>query len=278
MNIFNLLSIDMNTTYTCGPGHFDFEGMFPIITSTIVTIIKIGVPILLIIIGMIDLGKGVFAQDEKEMKKGQGLFVRRLISAALVFLVVFFVQLIVRFVASSKNDDIMSCVLCFINGEEKYCREHSYTSTTNNNTNNGGSNSNSNLSDEDKVLEQIRNNSGSATKASIVRATGLSDDTVSQILKNKYSTFEIIQVKTIENGTTTYSYKMRSDASIDEVVWLAVKLGGGKSTRGSVQSATGFTQEQVETSLRSLRSNNKISRTEITSGDTSNGKYTYKVK
>ena len=36
--------------YSCGSGSLQFEGLFPGIVSTIVTIIKIGVPILLIIL------------------------------------------------------------------------------------------------------------------------------------------------------------------------------------------------------------------------------------
>ena len=105
-------------TYTCGKGNFTFEGLFPQVISTIVTVIKIGVPILLIILGMIDLGKAVMAQKEDEIKKGQGLFVKRLIGAILVFLVVFIVQIVVRFIADKKeNDSVTSCISCFVNGE-----------------------------------------------------------------------------------------------------------------------------------------------------------------
>ena len=117
-NLVNLLSFDTDSTYTCGSGDFVFEGMFPKAVSIIVTIIKIGVPILLIIIGMLDLGKAVMAQKEDEIKKSQGLFVKRLIAAILVFLVVFAVQIVVRFVASKTDKkNITSCINCFINGK-----------------------------------------------------------------------------------------------------------------------------------------------------------------
>ena len=44
------LLFNRDYTYTCGGGNFEFEGLFPQVISTIVTIIKIGVPILLIIL------------------------------------------------------------------------------------------------------------------------------------------------------------------------------------------------------------------------------------
>lgn len=117
MQLLGIGGFENDVVYSCGNGSFSFEGILPGIVYTIVTIIKIGVPILLIIIGMIDLGKAVVAQKEEEIKKGQGLFIKRLISALLVFLVVFIVQLVVRFVASSDNSNISQCINCFVSGK-----------------------------------------------------------------------------------------------------------------------------------------------------------------
>lgn len=119
-NVANLL-IKSGIEYTCGSStDFAFDGKFPIAVHTIVTIIKIGIPVLLIIIGMIDLGKAVMAQKEDEIKKGQSLFIKRLIAAILVFLVVYAVQIVVRFVANdTDNADFRSCMNCFINATEQ---------------------------------------------------------------------------------------------------------------------------------------------------------------
>ena len=120
LNLVNLLKFDTDVQYTCGNGDFSFEGMFPQAVYIIVTIIKIGVPILLVVLGMIDLGKSVMAQKEDEIKKGQSIFIKRLIAAILVFLVVIVVQIVVRFIASDKNNEkanISSCLNCFINGK-----------------------------------------------------------------------------------------------------------------------------------------------------------------
>src|SRR5574344_785362 len=74
-----------------------------------VRIIQIGVPILLIIWGMLDLGKAVMAQKEDEIKKGQQTFIKRIVAAAIVFLVVVIVKLLVGLVADGGNN-ISSCI------------------------------------------------------------------------------------------------------------------------------------------------------------------------
>ena len=101
--------------YTCGATNFVFSGTFPYLVSTIVLLIKIAVPILLIIFGMLDLGKAVVASKEDEIKKGQQLFIKRAISAVIVFFVIQVVQIIVRFV-SGNDATVANCFNCFING------------------------------------------------------------------------------------------------------------------------------------------------------------------
>ena len=64
------------------------------VVSTIITGIKIVVPILLIIWGMLDFAKSVVAKKEEDIKKYQKAFVSRLISALVVFLIIFIVNLL----------------------------------------------------------------------------------------------------------------------------------------------------------------------------------------
>ena len=112
-----LAKVDMGLEYSCGNiNNFVFSGMFPYVVSTIVMLIKIIVPILLIIFGMLDLAKAVIASKEDEIKKAQMTFVKRLIAAVIVFFVVSLVQLVVRFVAGSDENSIMGCFNCFVNG------------------------------------------------------------------------------------------------------------------------------------------------------------------
>ncbi len=64
------------------------------VVRNVLTIIQIAVPIILIIIGSIDLMKAVMAGKEDEIKKAQGTFIKRAIAAVIVF----FIPLIVNIV------------------------------------------------------------------------------------------------------------------------------------------------------------------------------------
>lgn len=95
--------------------------VIPNITVTAINAIKIFVPIILIIFGMIDLSKAVMSNDEKEMKGAQTKLMKRAIYAVVVFLVVSIVQLLFGALAGAANDDntmnkssIQSCVSCFV--------------------------------------------------------------------------------------------------------------------------------------------------------------------
>ena len=69
-------------------------------------------PILLIIFGSIDLVKGITAQKEDDMKKGQQLFIKRLIAAFIIFFVFTIVKVVVSI--ASDNAEIINCAECFI--------------------------------------------------------------------------------------------------------------------------------------------------------------------
>ena len=84
-------------------------------------LLKIGVPIVLIIIGMIDLLKAVASQKEEDIKKGWNTFAKRVIYGIAVFFVFFLVQFIVSLLpGSSGKNDILSCVKTFFGyGDDK---------------------------------------------------------------------------------------------------------------------------------------------------------------
>ena len=80
----------------------EMESLNPIwnVIGFIVKAIWIGIPILLIIFGMIDLGKAVIASKEDEVKKATKAFGKRFLYAVAVFLVVWLVQVVLSTVAS----------------------------------------------------------------------------------------------------------------------------------------------------------------------------------
>ena len=62
--MFLVDAFNQSELYRCGSLDFEFAGTFPYLVSTAILIIKIVVPILLIIFGMLDLGKAVVASKE----------------------------------------------------------------------------------------------------------------------------------------------------------------------------------------------------------------------
>jgi len=114
-----MFALDIVNTdlYTCGNLDLQMGGLLIKLISTIYLAIQIGVPILLVFFGMLDLGKAVMAQKEDEIKKGQQMFVKRLISAVLVFLVFFIVQLAVGLVSDDEDGNFANCAKCLIKAE-----------------------------------------------------------------------------------------------------------------------------------------------------------------
>jgi hypothetical protein len=94
--------------------------VIPTLTSTIVTIVQWVIPVILIVLGMIDLGKAVTSNDEKQMKEAQKTLIKRVIYAVLVL----FIVAIVRFVFSALAPDdnskksVSGCINCFINKQD----------------------------------------------------------------------------------------------------------------------------------------------------------------
>lgn len=84
------------------------------VVSVIYNIIQVAVPIVLVIFGMLDLFKGITAQKEDEIKKGQQILIKRIISACLVFFVFVIVKVIISIAADSSGNDILKCAECFI--------------------------------------------------------------------------------------------------------------------------------------------------------------------
>ena len=80
----------------------------------IILAIQIAVPVLLVIFGMLDLAKSIIAQKEDEIKKGRQTFIKRLLSAAIVFFVIAVVKFLIGFVADN-GEGIMASANCFLN-------------------------------------------------------------------------------------------------------------------------------------------------------------------
>lgn len=90
-------------------------GVLPKITSLIVTVIKVAIPVLLVILGMIDLTKAVMSGDEKVVKENQGKLIKRFVYAIVIFVLVSLVTLVFSIIGTKAEEgDLTSCINCFI--------------------------------------------------------------------------------------------------------------------------------------------------------------------
>lgn len=111
--------------YNCG------HGLLTDIPATIINLLHIFynflqflVPIVIIILGTLDLLKAVASQKEDEIKKGQTTFFKRLVGAVLVFFVFAIIKLLVS-VVSLNSTGIIECVDCFLKGASEGSEEGS---------------------------------------------------------------------------------------------------------------------------------------------------------
>lgn len=87
--------------------------------TLVINIIKIIVPVLLIVMGMVDFAKASTKATAEDMAKARGIFVKRAIAGCLTFFVVSIVQFAVTLAANATGKDnantLWSCVERLIN-------------------------------------------------------------------------------------------------------------------------------------------------------------------
>ena len=78
----------------------------------VIHIIRLVIPVIIVIFGTFDLGKSVIAGEEKEIKKSQKMFMKRLIYGVLIF----FLPMFIKAVFSLFDNN-------YLNSESKVCYE-----------------------------------------------------------------------------------------------------------------------------------------------------------
>ena len=91
------------------------------IVKTVLYILQIGIPIVLVLMGTIDLGKAVLSSDDKAIKESTSRLIKRVIAAVAVFFVFTIVKLIMNIISALG-------AYCFFDNKPKalsgYCIEH----------------------------------------------------------------------------------------------------------------------------------------------------------
>lgn len=94
-------------------------------------IFKIVIPIILIILGMIDLGKAVISSDDKAVSKAAKSLLMRVIAAVIIFfiptVVSFIFSLVGSFNTPEVRDDFNVCKECITHPNSNKCAPSSST-------------------------------------------------------------------------------------------------------------------------------------------------------
>ena len=118
--MLELLNTLADVTCKLGAGNsITIDTKIPNIVATIISVIQFAVPVLLIIWGMLDLGKAVVASKEDEIKNAQKMLIKRAIYAVAIFFVVLIAQLVFGLLNGSQEEGTQNpteCIDCFING------------------------------------------------------------------------------------------------------------------------------------------------------------------
>ena len=95
----------------------------------IIFVIRIVIPILIILLGTIDLGKAVLAGEEKQIKEAQKAFIRRIIYGVAIFFVFALVKVIFSLVGLELDQgDNKICWICATKPHSEDCKAYSRNS------------------------------------------------------------------------------------------------------------------------------------------------------
>ncbi|MCI5734102.1 MAG: hypothetical protein SOX86_02850 [Bacilli bacterium] len=93
------------------------------LVGKIINIIKIVIPIIIVVLAMLDLGKAVMAGEEKEIKEAQKMLIKRLIYGVVIFFVVTIVQVVFNLIGRSVVEDDAACWACATSPSGQVCKD-----------------------------------------------------------------------------------------------------------------------------------------------------------
>ena len=95
----------MNNLLLLGDACADILPLLRVIRKGVIPLIQMGIPILLIVLGTVDLGKAVIASEDKEVKAAQTRLIKRVLYAVLIFFITIIVSLVFNLVADNSGDN-----------------------------------------------------------------------------------------------------------------------------------------------------------------------------
>lgn len=90
----------------------------------VVLVLKILIPVILIVLGVVALGKAVIAADDKEIKTAVNLIIKKFLAAVVIFFLPTIISTLFTIVngASAIEKDYMVCVKCIASPTNSTCK------------------------------------------------------------------------------------------------------------------------------------------------------------
>ncbi len=90
------VTVNADATSFCS----DAEAIFKLI-GVVINILKIAIPIIIVLLAILDLGKAVMAGEEKQIKEAQKMLLKRIIYGVAIFFVVTILQVVFNLIGQS---------------------------------------------------------------------------------------------------------------------------------------------------------------------------------
>lgn len=95
---------------------YEIPSSVPILISYSILILKTATPVILIIMGIVQLIKSLSKQNEDEFKKARSSLIKKIIAAVLIFFTTTIVQFVITIAAdNSDTNNLTACLDCFVN-------------------------------------------------------------------------------------------------------------------------------------------------------------------
>ena len=224
--------------------------------GNIIKLVQILVPVVLVILGMIDMAKAMIANDDKQRKEALKILIKRTIYAVLVYFVVAMVQFLFGLLGA--GDSIMKCASCVVGGKCETTQlqvSKEEPGTTNN------------ASNKDSPIGSVASRTTKVTSVKILsKKTELTEGKTFQIRANAYplkapqnltyksSNKKVAtisssgKIKAKSEGVTTITVQSQSNKSKKDTFKLKVKKKEGSS---STNNSSVPKLEQTESNLGS---------------------------
>lgn len=110
----------------CGGMEYGIPAGIATFSRNIYNLVKIMVPIIIILLGMLDFAKAAMASEIKNMDEYKNKLIRRIIAGVMIFFVLSIVNFVFTNIKTDNSSGIIGCLACFTTTEEA-CNNASWT-------------------------------------------------------------------------------------------------------------------------------------------------------